>query len=85
MELVLVRYLGRDWTGHFRICDTLPEFFLVCFTSNSKEAVTVDLSVHVRRVGNRMVLSVFSPYWLINKTSLGPPVPRRRHSREAPS
>lgn len=69
MELVLVRYLGRDWTGHFRICDTLPEFFLVCFTSNSKEAVTVDLSVHVRRVGNRMVLSVFSPYWLINKTS----------------
>ncbi|KAM6149514.1 intermembrane lipid transfer protein VPS13C isoform 2-T2 [Erethizon dorsatum] len=69
MELVLVRYLGKDWTGHFRICDTLPEFFLVCFSSNSKEVMTVDLSVHVRRIGSRMVLSVFSPYWLINKTS----------------
>uniref|UniRef100_A0A8C2YMD7 Vacuolar protein sorting 13 homolog C n=1 Tax=Chinchilla lanigera TaxID=34839 RepID=A0A8C2YMD7_CHILA len=69
MELVLVKYMGREWTGHFRICDTLPEFFLVCFSSNSKEVMTVDLSVHVRRVGSRMVLSVFSPYWLINKTS----------------
>ncbi|XP_033612139.1 vacuolar protein sorting-associated protein 13C, partial [Fukomys damarensis] len=69
MELVLVKYLGQNWTGHFRICDTLPEFFLVCFSSNSKEVMTVDLSVHVRRIGSRMVLSVFSPYWLINKTS----------------
>nr|XP_004662570.2 vacuolar protein sorting-associated protein 13C isoform X1 [Jaculus jaculus] len=69
MELVLVKYLGKNWTGHFRICDTLPEFFLVCFTSESTEVMTVDLSVHVRRIGSRVELSVFSPYWLINKTS----------------
>ncbi|XP_062947628.1 intermembrane lipid transfer protein VPS13C isoform X2 [Cynocephalus volans] len=69
MELVLVKYQGKNWNGHFRICDTLPEFFLVCFSSDSTEVMTVDLSVHVRRIGSRMVLSVFSPYWLINKTS----------------
>uniref|UniRef100_A0A8C0XIW0 Vacuolar protein sorting 13 homolog C n=1 Tax=Castor canadensis TaxID=51338 RepID=A0A8C0XIW0_CASCN len=69
MELVLVKYLGKNWNGHFRICDTLPEFFLVCFSSDSAEVMTVDLSIHVRRIGSRMVLSVFSPYWLINKTS----------------
>ncbi|XP_045863296.1 vacuolar protein sorting-associated protein 13C isoform X1 [Meles meles] len=69
MELVLMKYQGRNWNGHFRICETLPEFFLVCFSSDSAEMMSVDLSVHVKRIGSRMVLSVFSPYWLINKTS----------------
>lgn len=69
MELVLVKYLGKNWSGHFRICDTLPEFFLVCFSTDTGEAMTVDLSIHVRRIGCRVELSVFSPYWLINKTS----------------
>lgn len=69
MELVLVKYQGKNWSGHFRICNTLPEFFLVCFSSDSAEVMTVDLSIHVRRIGSRMVLSIFSPYWLINKTS----------------
>ncbi|XP_032273581.1 vacuolar protein sorting-associated protein 13C isoform X1 [Phoca vitulina] len=69
MELVLMKYQGRNWNGHFRLCDTLPEFFLVCFSSDSTEMMSVDLSIHVKRIGSRMVLSVFSPYWLINKTS----------------
>ncbi|XP_051012690.1 intermembrane lipid transfer protein VPS13C [Acomys russatus] len=69
MELVLVKYLGKNWSGHFRVSDTLPEFFLVCFSSDTAEVMTVDLSVHVRRIGCQMELSVFSPYWLINKTS----------------
>ncbi|XP_006741268.1 vacuolar protein sorting-associated protein 13C [Leptonychotes weddellii] len=69
MELVLMKYQGRNWNGHFRLCDTLPEFFLVCFSSDSTEMMSIDLSVHVKRIGSRMVLSVFSPYWLINKTS----------------
>ncbi|XP_076984207.1 intermembrane lipid transfer protein VPS13C isoform X2 [Tamandua tetradactyla] len=69
IELVLVKYQGKNWSGHFRICDTLPEFFLVCFSCDSTEVMTVDLSIHVRQIGSRMVLSVFSPYWLINKTS----------------
>lgn len=69
MELVLIKYQGRNWNGHFRVHDGLPEFFPVCFTADTSEVMTVDLSVHVKRIGNRMVLSVFSPYWIINKTS----------------
>uniref|UniRef100_A0A8D0WK37 Vacuolar protein sorting 13 homolog C n=1 Tax=Sus scrofa TaxID=9823 RepID=A0A8D0WK37_PIG len=69
MELVLMKYQGKNWNGHFRICDTLPEFFLVCFSSDSAETLTVDLSIHVKRIGSQMELSIFSPYWLINKTS----------------
>ncbi|XP_069621703.1 intermembrane lipid transfer protein VPS13C isoform X2 [Ranitomeya imitator] len=69
MELTLVKYQGRNWSGHFRVHDGLPEFFPICFTADTSEVMSVDLSVHVKRIGNRMVLSVFSPYWIINKTS----------------
>ncbi|XP_067327336.1 intermembrane lipid transfer protein VPS13C isoform X1 [Anolis sagrei] len=69
MELVLSKYQGKDWSGHFRVSDNLPEFFPVRFTSDSTETMTVDIYIHVRRVGSRMVLSVYSPYWIINKTS----------------
>ncbi|KAM4036143.1 intermembrane lipid transfer protein VPS13C isoform 3-T3 [Anomaloglossus baeobatrachus] len=69
MELTLVKYQGRNWNGHVKVHDGLPEFFPICFTADSSEVMSVDLSVHVKRIGNRMVLSVFSPYWIINKTS----------------
>lgn len=69
MELVLMKYQGKDWNGHLKICDGMPEFFSVCFTSHSATAMTVDIYIHTRRVGSRMILSVFSPYWIINKTS----------------
>uniref|UniRef100_A0A8C5P9K6 Vacuolar protein sorting 13 homolog C n=1 Tax=Leptobrachium leishanense TaxID=445787 RepID=A0A8C5P9K6_9ANUR len=69
MELVLIKYQGKNWNGHFRVRDILPEFFAVCFNADSSEQMTVDLHIHVKRIGNRMVLSVFSPYWIINKTS----------------
>ncbi|EMP30306.1 Vacuolar protein sorting-associated protein 13C [Chelonia mydas] len=69
MELVLIKYQGKNWNGHFRVHDELPEFFPVCFTSNSTDTMTIDIYVHVRQVGSRMILSVFSPYWIINKTS----------------
>ncbi|XP_068000131.1 intermembrane lipid transfer protein VPS13C isoform X2 [Melanerpes formicivorus] len=69
MELVLIKYQGKDWNGHLKICDGMPEFFPVCFTSNSATAMTVDIYIHTRRIGSRLILSVFSPYWIINKTS----------------
>uniref|UniRef100_A0A803VSL0 Vacuolar protein sorting 13 homolog C n=1 Tax=Ficedula albicollis TaxID=59894 RepID=A0A803VSL0_FICAL len=69
MELVLLKYQGKDWNGHLKICDGMPEFFPVRFTSHSASEMTVDVYIHSRRVGSHMVLSVFSPYWIINKTS----------------
>ncbi|XP_075288131.1 intermembrane lipid transfer protein VPS13C isoform X2 [Opisthocomus hoazin] len=69
MELVLIKYQGKDWNGHLKICDAMPEFFSVCFTSHSATVMTVDIYIHTRRIGSRMILSVFSPYWIINKTS----------------
>ncbi|MBN3293240.1 VP13C protein, partial [Polypterus senegalus] len=69
MELVLLKYQGRNWHGHVKIQQGLPEFFLVCFTCDSMEKLTVDLSIHVEETQECLILSVFSPYWIINKTS----------------
>ncbi|KAM9422559.1 intermembrane lipid transfer protein VPS13C [Salvelinus alpinus] len=69
MEMVLVKYQGRNWSGRIRIAQDMQEFFPVCFACDSAEKLTVDLSVHVTRQRGRLALAVFSPYWVVNKTS----------------
>ncbi|XP_067829405.1 intermembrane lipid transfer protein VPS13C isoform X2 [Heptranchias perlo] len=69
MELVLMKYQGRNWSGHVKIEDGLPEFFPVSFTADSKDRMSINLLVHVRKISGRLVLSIYSPYWIINKTS----------------
>lgn len=69
LELVLLKYQGKDWHGHLKIAAGMGEFFPVRFTSHSAPELTVDVYIHSRQVGGHMVLSVFSPYWIINKTS----------------
>ncbi|XP_048376853.1 intermembrane lipid transfer protein VPS13C isoform X3 [Stegostoma tigrinum] len=69
MELVLMKYQGRNWSGHIKIEDGLSEIFPVCFTADCKDCMTIDLLVHVRKISGRLVLSIYSPYWIINKTS----------------
>ncbi|XP_041037246.1 vacuolar protein sorting-associated protein 13C isoform X4 [Carcharodon carcharias] len=69
MELVLMKYQGRNWCGHIKIEDGLAEMFPVCFTADSKDRMSIDLLVHVQKVSGRLVLSIYSPYWIINKTS----------------
>ncbi|KAF3832042.1 hypothetical protein F7725_025707, partial [Dissostichus mawsoni] len=69
LSLVLMRYQGRDWHGHIRILQEVPEFFSVVLACDSDSSMTVDLSVHVSRTSGRLLLALFSPYWIINKTS----------------
>lgn len=69
MELILIKYQGRNWTGRMRISRDMPEFITICFNCDTGEALTVDVCVHVSRVSGKFILSVHSPYWIINKTS----------------
>lgn len=69
VSLVLMRYQGRDWHGHLKVEQELPEFFAVCLTCNLDNNMTVDVNVHVLKTASCLTLSLFSPYWLINKTS----------------
>ncbi|XP_042338816.1 vacuolar protein sorting-associated protein 13C-like, partial [Plectropomus leopardus] len=47
----------------------MPEFLAVCLTCDCDTNMTVDVTVHVKKVASRLLLSLFSPYWIINKTS----------------
>ncbi|MEQ2165497.1 hypothetical protein GOODEAATRI_017446 [Goodea atripinnis] len=69
MSLALIQYQGRGWHGHIQIDRNLPEFFAVCLTCDSDGGLTVDVSVHVTKTSSRLLLSLYSPYWIINKTS----------------
>ncbi|XP_035538229.1 vacuolar protein sorting-associated protein 13C [Morone saxatilis] len=69
VSLVLTKYQGRDWHGHLRIEQEMPEFLAMCLTCDSDNTMTVDMSIHVTRTSSRLLLSLFSPYWIINKTS----------------
>ncbi|KAM9409075.1 intermembrane lipid transfer protein VPS13C isoform 2-T2 [Pholidichthys leucotaenia] len=69
LSLAMMRYQGRDWQGHVRIEQEVPEFFTVCLTCDTDINMTVDVYVHVTRMAGRLLLSLFSPYWIINKTS----------------
>ncbi|XP_061669454.1 intermembrane lipid transfer protein VPS13C isoform X3 [Syngnathoides biaculeatus] len=68
LSLVLLRYQGRDWHGHLRLDRDMPEFLAVCLTCDSDAALTLDLGVHVSTAPGQLLLSVFSPFWIINKT-----------------
>ncbi|XP_034747367.1 vacuolar protein sorting-associated protein 13C-like [Etheostoma cragini] len=69
LSLALIRYQGRDWQGHLRIQQDMPEFLSLCLVCDSDASMTLDLNVHVARTSGRLLLSLFSPYWIINKTS----------------
>lgn len=66
---MLMKYQGRDWHGHIRIDQEIPEFFAVCLTCDADTSMSLDVSVHVTKTSSRMLLSIFCPYWIINKTS----------------
>ncbi|KAK3562082.1 hypothetical protein QTP86_027175 [Hemibagrus guttatus] len=69
MELALLKYQGRNWSSHVKIIPDMPELFPVCFTSDTSERLTVDVYAHTSRVAGRLIVSIFSPYWIINKTA----------------
>ncbi|XP_053369844.1 intermembrane lipid transfer protein VPS13C isoform X1 [Clarias gariepinus] len=69
MELGLMKYQGRYWNTHVKITQDMPELFPVCFTSDTSENLTVDVYVHVNHTAGRLIMSIFSPYWIINKTA----------------
>lgn len=69
MSLALIQYQGRGWHGHIQITRELPEFFAVSLTCDTDASLSVDVSIHVTKTKSRLLLSLFSPYWIINKTS----------------
>ena len=65
-------YLAVDWSGIVELSAALDEFKAVTMDAESNiegQNKQLSLGVHVNRE-NSMDLYVYSPYWIINKTSL---------------
>ncbi|TSM20261.1 Vacuolar protein sorting-associated protein 13C [Bagarius yarrelli] len=69
MELALIKYQGRNWSSHVKIVPDMPELFPVCFISDTSENLNVDVYAHTSHIAGRLIISIFSPYWIINKTA----------------
>ncbi|XP_077569200.1 intermembrane lipid transfer protein VPS13C isoform X2 [Stigmatopora nigra] len=66
--LELPGYQGRDWRGQLRLERTAGHFPAVRMTCVSERELTLELSVHARVAAGRLLLSVYSPFWMVNKT-----------------
>ena len=74
IELRLCDYLERDWFCHqvFPSFGEEKEFFIWSFTPssvNQNNRHVVDLAVTLTLEGSSLVVTIYSPFWMINKTS----------------
>ncbi|WAR29706.1 VPS13-like protein [Mya arenaria] len=71
MEVMISNYLDKDWHGRRVIDFDIPELSILSFESyQGKKKVTMDLGLHFKKGEGSINVSVFSPYWMVNKTTL---------------
>lgn len=83
LQLQIINYLNLDWTGSFDLTSDLEEFKAINMESDINvegQNKQLSLSIHMNQRLS-MDLYVYSPYWIVNKTSL--PVQIRGSRSEA--
>ncbi|ESO95114.1 hypothetical protein LOTGIDRAFT_160876 [Lottia gigantea] len=71
LALTLPNYRGRDWTGNRVLKLDVPE--LSVWTIEAYEGstrITMDLGLHCKINNGSFDVTIFSPYWMINKTGM---------------
>ncbi|XP_077476237.1 intermembrane lipid transfer protein VPS13C isoform X2 [Stigmatopora argus] len=68
LRLELLGYQGRDWLGHLRLDRAGAHFPAVRMTCASEPERSLELSVHASATPGRLLLSLYSPFWMVNKT-----------------
>uniref|UniRef100_A0A8C4Q0G5 Vacuolar protein sorting 13 homolog C n=1 Tax=Eptatretus burgeri TaxID=7764 RepID=A0A8C4Q0G5_EPTBU len=71
-ELTLKGYQGRTWRGKLDLNANPPEYLTITFLGDGwgeRRAVeSVTLALHSSRRDDQLLLTLFAPYWLVNKT-----------------
>ncbi|KAI8503100.1 Vacuolar protein [Branchiostoma belcheri] len=73
MEIQVKNYLGKEWIGKLNISNTMQELSVCTFQGYDHEGqqkYTLDLGVLASQTEGFLDLSVFCPYWMVNKTGL---------------
>uniref|UniRef100_UPI00358F4C18 intermembrane lipid transfer protein VPS13C-like n=1 Tax=Myxine glutinosa TaxID=7769 RepID=UPI00358F4C18 len=71
-ELTLKRYQGRSWRGKLDLNANPPEYLTITFLGDGcgeRRAIeSVTLALHSSRRDDQLMLTLYAPYWLVNKT-----------------
>ncbi|XP_019622240.1 PREDICTED: vacuolar protein sorting-associated protein 13C-like [Branchiostoma belcheri] len=73
MEIQVKNYLGKEWIGKLNISNTMQELSVCTFQGydhDGQQKYTLDLGVLASQTEGFLDLSVFCPYWMVNKTGL---------------
>ncbi|XP_073984515.1 vacuolar protein sorting 13C isoform X2 [Rhodnius prolixus] len=64
-------YLDREWSGKKEILETFTEmspWVFECYETPNR--ITLDLGLHVLKSSGTLIMSLFCPFWMLNKTGL---------------
>ncbi|XP_064596162.1 intermembrane lipid transfer protein VPS13C-like isoform X2 [Liolophura sinensis] len=67
-----MKYRGLQWTGRRQIQADVPELSIWTFeaTNEKGEKKHLDLGLHNKQGSGTLDISLYSPYWMINKTGM---------------
>ncbi|XP_060080495.1 intermembrane lipid transfer protein VPS13A-like [Ylistrum balloti] len=69
LEIIIPNYMDREWTGRNLLRVDIPDLSLWSFTGFiGAQKVDMDMGFHCKKASGSMDLSLYSPYWMINKT-----------------
>ncbi|KAJ8665252.1 hypothetical protein QAD02_006914 [Eretmocerus hayati] len=67
----LLQYLEKDWSCKIEITESPPEFAVWSFESfDSAQKVTMDLGIHTSHKHGSIIMALYCPFWMLNKTGL---------------
>jgi hypothetical protein len=69
--LQIIQYLERDWSLKTEIPADPAEFIVWTFNSyDSAGATSLQLGIHFENSNNGLTMTVYCPFWMLNKTGL---------------
>ncbi|XP_025156985.1 vacuolar protein sorting-associated protein 13 isoform X1 [Harpegnathos saltator] len=67
----LPNYLEKDWSCRGEILANPPEFAVWSFESfDSAQKVVLDLGMHTSHMHGSIIMALYCPFWMLNKTGL---------------
>ncbi|CAC5424184.1 VPS13A_C [Mytilus coruscus] len=69
VNITILTYKGKEWSGKSLISSNIPEQSILTFEANQcTPKCTLNLGLHCKKNDGCMDISVYSPYWMVNKT-----------------
>jgi vacuolar protein sorting-associated protein 13A/C len=66
-----VDYLEKEWSCKHEIQLNAPDFAVWTFHSyDSAQKVSLDLGMNTLRKGGSIIMSLYCPFWMLNKTGV---------------